>query len=205
MRNSLDGTPRCGYMKYRRCIDGLIVVLLGFGCMDPQVGRKAGPSDSAAPMLPSPARQDAQQWHPADSSHPDSVMERALRHARAQREAQRPCLIVERATVMAFLPITRLKQDSATLRQRLSQYERVARDAGWAFAECSSDVGPLIDPASQALYSLPLPRDSFGLVAAAPGYRPEVWFGHITEAALRERLRAFDALRGKGRPRPAGL
>jgi hypothetical protein len=191
-------------MRYRRRVDGLIVVLLSFGCMDHQVGRKAVPSDSAAPMLPSTARQDAQQWHPADSLHPDSVMEKALRHARAQREAQRPCLIVERATVMAFLPITGVKQDSATLRQRLRQYERVSQGAGWAFAECYSDVRPLIDPTSRALYSLPLPQDSFGLVAAAPGYRP-VWFGHITEAALRERLRAFDALRGKGRPRPAGL
>src|SRR5688572_33427321 len=123
-------------MGYRRRVDGLIVVLRGVGCMDQQLGRKAVPVDSAASVLPSTARQDAQQWHPADSLHPDSVMERALRHARAQREAQRPCLIIERATVMAFLPITGVKQDSATMRQGLRQYERVSQGAGWAFAKC---------------------------------------------------------------------
>ena len=142
---------------------------------------------------------------PGGPLHPDSLSEKALRQARAQREAQRPCHVVERATVMAFLPITGVKQDSAALRQRLRRYARVSEDAGWAFTECYSGVQPLLDPTSQALYSLPLPQDSFGLVVAAPGYRPQVWFGEITEAALRERLGAFDALRGKGRPRPAGL
>ena len=192
-------------MKYHRRVDGLMVVLLSFGCMDQQVSRKAVPSDSAAPTLPPTAHQDARQWHQADSLHPDSVMEKALRRVRAQREAQRPCRIVERGTVMAFLPFAGVEQDSITLRQRLRQYERVAQGAGWAFAECHSAAQPLTDPTSQALYSLPLPRDSFGLVVAAPGYRPQVWFGHIAEAALRERLKAFDALRGKRTPRPAGL
>jgi hypothetical protein len=108
---------------------------------------------------------------------------------RAQRF--RGKLVLERPTVVAFYPDRHLGSDTVALRQRLSQYAAVAEDQDWSFEERYSGEFRLTDSRSHALYGVAVSSDSVGLVLAAPGYPPLVWYGEIAGGELKERLRAL--------------
>ena len=136
-------------------------------------------ADSATPDVREARRQ-------AFLAEQDAITQRALAARRL-----RAGLVLERPTVLAFYPEWHSLLDTAALRQRLSEYEAVAQTEGWSFEERYSGEFRLTDPRSHALYAAPISRDSLGLMLAAPGYPPRIWYGEIAPAALNERLRAL--------------
>lgn len=100
-------------------------------------------------------------------------------------------LVLERPTVVAFYPERQPGSDSVALRQRISQYADEAEDVEWSFEERYSGEFQLTDARSHALYAVSVSPDSVGLLLAAPGYPPVVWYGEIAGGELRERLSAL--------------
>jgi hypothetical protein len=100
-------------------------------------------------------------------------------------------LVLERPTVVAFYPEPHLGSDTVALRQRLSQYAAVAREQEWSFEERYSGKLRVTDSRSHALHGVTVSLDSVGLVLAAPGFPPLVWYGEIAGGELKERLLAL--------------
>jgi hypothetical protein len=59
------------------------------------------------------------------------------------------------------------------------------------FEERYSGEFRLTDSRSHALYAVTVSSDSVGLLLAAPGYPPVVWYGEIAGGELEERLWAL--------------
>jgi hypothetical protein len=115
-------------------------------------------------------------------------------------------VVVEQPTLVAFFPPAEMALDSVGLRQRLRTYQEVAVASGWRFEQRYSQRLRVTDRRSQALYGVPLPRDSTGVVLVAPGARPQVRVGNMSEATLRDGLRAFlSMLQSRGAATPTSL
>lgn len=110
---------------------------------------------------------------------------------RAQMRQRAPLrdVFAARPTVVAFHPGPVLDPDTAGTRERLERYEWVAGAAGWVFEERHSGTLQVLDSRSQALYSIAVPPESLGIILAAPGQRPQLWFGRIDADELEGRLR----------------
>jgi hypothetical protein len=115
-------------------------------------------------------------------------------------------VVVEQPTLVAFFPPAEMALDSVGLRQRLRMYQEVAVASGWRFEQRYSQRLRVTDRRSQALYGVSLPRDSTGVVLVAPGARPQVLVGNLSQATLREGLRAFlNMLQSRGAAMPISL
>jgi hypothetical protein len=164
------------------------IVLQTPGCTNGSVARGAAQVDSAAREA---RRREflAEQQAETDS---------ALRAARRDRPLLAE-VVVEHPTLVAFFPRAEMAIDSVALKQRLRMYREVAESSGWRFEQRYSERLRITDRRSNALYGVPLPRDTTGVVLVAPGVRPQVWLGTLSQSTLGEGLQAFlNVLRVKG-------
>ena len=100
-------------------------------------------------------------------------------------------LLLQRPTVVAFYPEPRLGSDSVSRHQRRTQYAAVSEEQDWSFEERYSGQLRVTDPRYHALYAVTVSSDSVGLLLAAPGHPPLVWYGEISGGELKKRLRAL--------------
>jgi hypothetical protein len=127
----------------------------------------------------------------------------ALRAARRDRPL-RAEVVVEQPTLVAFFPRAEMASDSLALKRRLRMYREVAESSGWRLEERYNDLLRIADRRSNALWGVPLPRNSTGVVLVAPGARPQVSLGPLSQSSLGEVLRAFlTVLRDKGGATPS--
>ncbi len=153
----------------------MLTAILSLACTEP-------PPDVADPATLA-ARQARRQAFLAEQ---EAVSRDVLRVRRFRGE-----LVFERPTVVAFYPERQLGSDTVALRQRLSQYAAVAEEGDWSFEERYSGEFRLTDARSHALYTVTVSSNSVGLLFAAPGYPPLVWYGDVAGGELEERLRAL--------------
>ncbi|MDQ3222540.1 MAG: hypothetical protein M3Q75_03570 [Gemmatimonadota bacterium] len=154
----------------------MLTALLGLACTE----RRTAPLPDSADPATLAAREARRQAFLAEQ---EAETREALVTRRFRAE-----LVFEHRTVVAFYPAWRQGSDSFALRQRLSQYAAVAQHRGWYLEERYSGELRLTDPRSHAFYAVPVSPDSVGLLLAAPGYPPVVWYGEIAVEALNERL-----------------
>lgn len=182
-------------MRIRRATTGLILAaILGAACTEHRSAPMPASVDSATEAV----REARRQAFLADQEA------RIRKGLEARRFGAN--LVLERPTVVAFYPSGASMSDTVALRHRLALYTAVTEKEGWLFEERHSGEFHMSDARSNAFYWVVVHRDSTGLVLAAPGYPPQVWYGEITAAALRRRLRAMRHwLPGKASARPGVL
>ena len=83
------------------------------------------------------------------------------------------------------------KKSARACRQASRNGRAQGRGSVAVFEERYSGEFRLTDSRSHALYVVTVSPDSVGLLFAAPGYPPVVWYGEIAGGELRERLWAL--------------